>query len=231
MDSDRRNAALRTAAVLFVLILGAHLLDGWFYAHFVDERVYEEDWGRLLRVMGYLPTWVFAAAALVLHDWPLRTAGRVMPAFRRGLLLLGGVAAGGIAAELLKLVFRRERPRAHEGEYFFRTFADRPFHSGGLALPSSHAMVAFAAAAVLARLFPRARVVWYLLAIGCGLTRVAAQAHFLSDVVVAGVAAWLVVAAIWRWKGPTDIPDGDVERVRPPSAEARTAPPQPAPGA
>jgi membrane-associated phospholipid phosphatase len=150
--------------------------------------------------MGYLPTWVVAAAALVLHDWPLRTADRVMPAFRRGLLLVGGVAASAIAGELLKLLFRRERPRAHEGEYFFRSFADRPFHSGGLALPSSHAIVAFGAAAILARLFPRAAPVWYLLALGCGLTRVAAQAHFFSDIIVAGLSAWLIVAWIWRWQ-------------------------------
>ena len=227
---NERRAALRVAAIAVLLLIAAHLLDGWFYAHVVNERVYEEDWGRLLRVMGYAPTWVVAAAALVLHDWPLRTADRVMPAFRRGLLLVGGVAAGGIAAELLKLLFRRERPRAHEGEYFFRAFSDRPLHSGGLALPSSHALVAFAAAAVLARLFPRAAPVWYLLAFGCGLTRVAAQAHFLSDIVMAGVVAWLVVAGLWRWL------DARAARatggtVRPPNAPVPAAPPQPVPGA
>ncbi len=197
-----RNAALRFAALAALLIVVAHVLDGWFYAHWVDPRVYERDWGRLLRVVGWIGTWVLAALALILTDWPLRTAGRVMPALRRGLLLLGAAAAGGIAAEILKLLFRRERPRAHEGEYVFRAFADRPLHSGGLALPSSHALVAFAAAAMLARLFPRAAPVWYALALGCGLTRVAAQAHFFSDVVVAGLAGWLVVAWIWHAASP-----------------------------
>ena len=186
------------AVIATLLVLGAHLLDGWFYAYFVDTRVYERDWGRLLRVIGYLPTWVFAVIALVLTDWPLRASGHAMDAWRRGLLLLAAVAAGGVAAEVLKLLFRRERPRAHEGEYFFRAFSDRPLHTGGLALPSSHALVAFAAAAMLARLFPRAAPVWYALAAGCALTRVAAQAHFLSDVVVAGVVGWLVIALLWR---------------------------------
>jgi membrane-associated phospholipid phosphatase len=195
---SERSAAIRVAALATLLVLGAHLLDGWFYAHFVDTRVYERDWGRLLRVIGYLPTWLFAVAALVLTDWPLRVSGRVMDAWRRGLLLLAAVAAGAITAEVLKLLLRRERPRAHEGEYFFRALSDRPLHTGGLALPSSHALVAFAAAAMLARLFPRAAPVWYALAAGCALTRVAAQAHFLSDVVVAGVAGWLVVALLWR---------------------------------
>lgn len=195
-----RNAAIRFVALAAVLVIGAHLLDGWFYENLVAEDVYAEDWGRLLRVMGYFPTWIIAAAALVLHDRPLRTADRVMPALRRGLLLFFGAGLAGLAAELLKLLLRRERPRAHEGEYFFRALTDRPFHSGGLALPSSHALVAFGAAAMLARLFPRAAPVWYLLALGCGLTRVAAQAHFFSDVIVAGVAGWLVVAGIWRWQ-------------------------------
>lgn len=228
--NERRAATLRVAAIAILLLVAAHLLDGWFYRSFVNERIYEEDWGRLLRVMGYFPTWVIAAAALVLHDWPLRTAERVMPAFRRGLLLVGGVAAGGIAAELLKLIFRRERPRAHEGEYFFRAFSDRPLHSGGLALPSSHALVAFAAAAMLTRLFPRAAPVWYLLAIGCGLTRVAAQAHFFSDIVMAGVAGWLVVA--WIWHGhEARAARLQASALRPPYSEAPSAPPQPASGA
>lgn len=226
-----RHSVLRVAAAAVLLLVVAHLLDGVFYRNFVDERIYEEDWGRLLRVMGYAPTWLIAAAAIILHDWPLRTARHVMPALRRGLLLIGGVAAGGIVAELLKLVFRRERPRAHEGEYFFRAFTDRPLHSGGLALPSSHALVAFAAAAMLARLFPRAAPVWYLLALGCGLTRVAAQAHFLSDVVMAGVVGWLVVAALWTWQEKRAAPATPRAEVTPPFAGARSARPRPANGA
>lgn len=228
--NDRRTV-LRVAAAAVLLLIVAHLLDGLFYRNFVNERVYEEDWGRLLRVMGYAPTWLIAAAAIILHDWPLRTAQHIMPAFRRGLLLIGGVAAGGIAAELLKLLFRRERPRAHEGEYFFRAFTDRPLHSGGLALPSSHALVAFAAAAMLARLFPRAAPVWYLLAIGCGLTRVAAQAHFLSDVAMAGVFGWIVVAVIWNWQEKRAAPQAPRVEVTPPLAAARSAPHRPATGA
>src|SRR5690606_20175073 len=107
-------------------------------------------------------------------------------------------ALSGVVGELLKLVFRRERPRAHDGAYVFRAFADRPLHSGGLALPSSHAIIAFGAAAMLARLFPRTAPVWSTLAAGCALPRVAAGAHFLSDVVVSALAAWAVVALLWR---------------------------------
>jgi membrane-associated phospholipid phosphatase len=135
--------------------------------------------------MGFLPLWLVAALALVLHDRP--TLG-----YYRGAMLAASSTLGGIAAEVLKLVFRRLRPDAQAGEYAFRAFTDRTFSSGGFGLPSSHALVAFGAAAMLSRLFPRARIVWWGLAWGCGFTRVAAGRHFFSDVVVAAIIGWLV---------------------------------------
>ena len=56
---------------------------------------------------------------------------------------------------------------------------------------------------VLCRLWPRAWPVWIGLGVGCALTRVQAHAHFLSDVVTAGVAAWFVVEMSWRKWGTT----------------------------
>jgi membrane-associated phospholipid phosphatase len=75
---------------------------------------------------------------------------------------------------------------------------DHPLSTSGLALPSSHALVAFAAAAMLARLYPRARWLWYALAAGCALTRVLARAHFLSDVTLAAIIGWAVAAVLWH---------------------------------
>ena len=69
-------------------------------------------------------------------------------------------------------------------------------------MPSSHALVAFGAAAVLSRIYPRARIIWWGLAWGCGLSRVAAGAHFLSDVVAAAVIGWLAGWLVWRWRDP-----------------------------
>jgi membrane-associated phospholipid phosphatase len=118
---------------------------------------------------------------------------------RAGGLLLLAPALGGLVAELAKLGFRRVRPGEIPGEYVFRALGDRPFYSGGLGLPSSHTLVAFSGAAILARLFPRAAPVWFLLAAGCGFTRVEAGAHYVSDVVVAGILGWSVGWAVWRW--------------------------------
>ena len=171
----------------------AFALDPWAYRHIAYARVYEQDWGRFLRVMGFLPTWLIAAFALWLHE-----RGAVSAASRRALLLAGSPVLAGITGELLKLLLRRERPEAHHGAYFFRPFSDHPFSSSGLALPSSHAIVAFGAAAMLAYLFPRARWVWFALATGCAMTRILARAHFLSDTVVAALVALATTGWLWR---------------------------------
>jgi membrane-associated phospholipid phosphatase len=187
-------------AIAVIAIVTAHVLDGAVFRHVRIDGVHDRDWGRMLRVMGFLPLWLFAGAALMLHEGtPLRRAWR-----SRGGLLIAAASLGGIAAELLKLVFRRLRP-GEFGEYVFRPFTERTFSTGGLGLPSSHALVAFGAAAILSRMFPRAWVVWWTLAWGCSFTRVAAGAHFFSDVVVAAVVGWAVGALVWRWR---DLPPG-----------------------
>ncbi len=194
-----RTRLLRFALASAAAIVLAHLVDRWAFAHLADAGLGGSDLGRMLRVMGFLPLWATAGLALVLHDWPQRAERGTRAALARGVLLLLGAGLGGLAAELLKLVFRRERPRAHAGEYVFRAWTERPLSTGGLALPSSHALVAWGAAAVLAHLFPRARWVWYALAAGCGWARVAAGAHFVSDVVVSAVVGLLVGEGLWRW--------------------------------
>jgi membrane-associated phospholipid phosphatase len=177
-------------------LIAAVALDRWAYEHVVLRTIYDEDGGRLLRVMGFLPTWLVAALALYLQE-----RGTSPHARQRALLLAGSPIVAGIAAELLKLLLRRERPAVLEGVYSWRPFSERTFSTSGLALPSSHTMVAFGAAWMLVYLFPRARWVWIALAAGCGLSRVLAQAHFVSDVVVAAMAAFATTTWLWRKYG------------------------------
>ena len=185
------NAKARTIVVLIGAIVAAHLLDSFFYNYFNDPGIYGHDWGRALRVLGFLPVWLAVALAIWLHERPTRSS-------LHALLLISSTVASGLAGEILKLLLRRERPAAHAGHYVFRSFADRPFYSGGLSLPSSHAVVAFGAAFMLGHLYPRARWVFWLAAAGCALSRVAARAHFLSDVTVSAVVSWLIAAWLWR---------------------------------
>jgi undecaprenyl-diphosphatase len=104
---------------------------------------------------------------------------------------------GGLLAEVLKLVIRRERPGPHDGEWVFRAFLDNPWSTKALGLPSSHAMTAFAGAAMASYLFPRTAPVWIAWAVACAWTRVAVQAHFLSDVALAAIAGWLVARTLF----------------------------------
>lgn len=177
----------RFALLSIAIIVAAHLGDRWAWNHFTRPDVYEHDWGRMLREVGFLPSWLLASCALWLH-----TRDR-----SRALLVALTPTAGGALCALLQVLIRRERPGLHEGRYVFRAFTDRPWHGAEFGLPSSHALVAFSGAWMLCRLYPRARLVWLVLAIGCALTRVLAQAHFLSDVVVAAVAGYWIVALIW----------------------------------
>jgi membrane-associated phospholipid phosphatase len=123
------------------------------------------------------------------------------------MLLTVAPLVAGLICEVLKILLRRERPGLHDGTYFFRSFADHPWSTGAIGLPSSHTMVAFAGAGMASYLFPRSWPAWMLLAAGCAFTRVAAQAHFLSDVVLAGMAGLLVARLLWMklgWPDRTD---------------------------
>jgi membrane-associated phospholipid phosphatase len=166
-------------------------LDPLIYRGLPAVAVDQHDWGRLLRIMGSLVFWVPLAAAFWL-DARHRDPDR---ARRAGLLVLAPAAAGA-AAELLKLLIRRERPSLHAGAYYYRPFGDRPLDSHDLGFPSSHVTVAFAGAVVLARLHPRVAPLAYGLAAGCAITRVLTQAHFLSDAVGGALAGWAIAAWI-----------------------------------
>lgn len=192
--NSERSRWIRFLIIAVVAIACAHLLDAtaWRSARLLS--INDKDWGRLLRSMGYLPTWGVIALGFWLqqHDHPRRA--------KYAWALVLGPALGGSLAELLKLTIRRLRPNPDLFEYAFRPFADGPLSNRGMGMPSSHVLVAFAGAAVLAQLYPRARWLWYTLAGGCAATRVLAMGHFLSDTVVAAVLGVVVSTLLWeRW--------------------------------
>jgi membrane-associated phospholipid phosphatase len=195
----------RALALTLAAFVAASVVDKWVFDHISNPAVYDRDWGRLLRVMGFLGTWVAIAAAVGLHEG--RDPTQRSLAKRRAWLVFWSPAVGGAVAEVLKIVIRRERPGLHDGLYGFRPWDERTWSGGGLALPSSHVMVAFAGAAMLARLYPRARWVGYTLAAGCAATRVIARAHFVSDVVLAAGLGWAVAWLLARrWPPGTPSP-------------------------
>jgi len=95
------------------LILAASLADSWAYTHLFTPGVDSHDWGRLLRVMGFLPLWwVAGTAAGLSHS---SSEGR-----RGALLLMAAPTLAGGLDEILKLLVRRERPGPNAGEHVFR---------------------------------------------------------------------------------------------------------------
>jgi membrane-associated phospholipid phosphatase len=194
----QRGPEILFAATLIGLFIIAQVTDQWIFHHVAYPDIYGHGWGRMLRDAGYVPTWGLVALALMLHDWVPRVPRRLGRASRRGLLLLGSAASGGIVAELLKIVFRRERPGLTDGAHLFRPWSEQPFATAQLGLPSSEAAVAFAAAAMLARLFPEASVLWYSIALGSALSRVVSGAHFASDVILAALVGYVVALVLWQ---------------------------------
>lgn len=182
-------------AIALVLSVAAHLLDHAVWSALRDARVNDKDWGRLLRSMGYLPTWVIIGGGFWLED-----RGRAGWGWRGGLCVLAPALGGGVA-ELLKIVVRRLRPNPDEFVYVWRPFAEDLWSTRGLGMPSSHVAVAFAGAAVLSRLLPRGWWLWYVLAAGCAATRVLALGHFLSDTVVAALVGYVTGVLLVRRSG------------------------------
>jgi hypothetical protein len=51
-------------------------------------------------------------------------------------------------------------------------------------------------------MYPRARWVFYVLAWGCGATRVLSHGHYLSDVTFGALLGWAVGWGVWmQWGG------------------------------
>lgn len=118
---------------------------------------------------------------------------------RRGLwaalTVLVGMAVPWIAAELLKLVFRRPRP--------FDAIADAPprlqFDPVSFSFPSGDAALAMGAAVALGQMYPRLRAPAILIAAGIAVARVAVGVHYPFDVTagaIVGAAGGLLAAAI-----------------------------------
>jgi membrane-associated phospholipid phosphatase len=179
----------------------ATLLDRAAYPWMVDfgirsERVLGPLYD-VFRTLGEFSTWLLIAALLASVDLKqLRSRPLGQRLMRARLLLLSGLCAGA-TTPLLKALVRRERPRDHDGEFWFRPYADDLLSSSGFGMPSGDVALAFACLFMLWRLFPGAWRVLFLLGYGCALCRMLSGAHFLSDVLVGGVLGCACASVVW----------------------------------
>ena len=107
-----------------------------------------------------------------------------------GILSGEALADAAVVQEVTKVIFRRERPLYNNAAGDFFT----PDFSRNGSFPSSHSMLAWTLAGVIAGEYPSrwVEVSVYSLATGVSLTRVLGQQHFPSDVLVGGAAGWLI---------------------------------------
>ncbi len=177
------------------LLLVSHLFDPWAVESLRIPAANDRDWGRLLRILGFAPTWLAVSGLFWLESRGAAEPDRARDLARTARAIVIAVAVGGILAEVAKLLIRRERPDDLFVGYRFRAFAESPFSTKALGMPSSHTAVAFAGAAAVAARYRRTAPLLLGLAAGCGLTRVFAGAHYLSDVVGGALggslAGWL----------------------------------------
>ncbi|TSA39957.1 phosphatase PAP2 family protein [bacterium] len=192
----------------FIAVLLALLIATWFNDHqlwrlFLGadpndraaiEAIQRRDWWTFFRCFGYVPLWVFVAAA---GESARRSSGRIAPCGWPWIRVLFAATCAGAGAEILKLVIARERPGL-TGEHVYRGFLSGFSNGGNLGFASSHAAVAFGAAFALLRIWPRVGVIAFVGALGCGYTRVVVGSHFASDVVGGALIGYAVAALVVR---------------------------------
>lgn len=154
---------------------------------------------------------VFFAIWLV----PIMILALLIEAARRHwACFMSSVLGVGIAwgfSQLISLIYNRPRP--------FITLSDQiePLikHNVDWSFPSDHTVAAFAIATLLSMFFKRWRitVILYLLAIGVGLSRIAAGVHYPTDIIAGAILA-ILVCYFW-FKNTYEI-DEKMERKWPP---------------
>ncbi|HVN93873.1 MAG TPA: phosphatase PAP2 family protein [Terracidiphilus sp.] len=120
-----------------------------------------------------------------------------------GILTAESMADGVVVEQVLKLALWQERPYQDTARgRFFQSIAgiDSSF-------PSSHTLIAFAAASAIATEYPSRPVQWlvYTGATGVGLTRVLGRDHFPADVLVGGALGWLIGHSVVKHRHHRDL--------------------------
>ncbi|WP_269931627.1 phosphatase PAP2 family protein [Aminobacter sp. HY435] len=123
-----------------------------------------------------------------------RVKSRLVTVFGQSAFLFGAVAISGIAVNLVKIVVGRARPWmfGEVGAYHFDPFVVSKYLSS---FPSGHSTTLGAVAAVLCIWFPRQWPLFCGVGIVLSMMRVAAAAHYPSDV-VAGFFFGVIVTVV-----------------------------------
>ena len=122
--------------------------------------------------------------------------GHDAPQAHETSILAGEAAADGLVVnEVFKVIARRDRPLVNnaQGNFFSSSLSDSSF-------ASNHAVAAWSIASVVGEEYPGwlSRTVVYGAAAGVSVSRVLAEQHFPSDVLVGSATGWLIGHYVYR---------------------------------
>jgi membrane-associated phospholipid phosphatase len=168
----------------------AKLLPGWVYA----VLAFMTDFGK----SGWFlwPTGLALAAIAAVTSPKLAPLSRLVLAaiaVRAGFLF-AAIAVPSLFATIIKRVIGRARPFVGADPFLYWPMVWRADYAS---MPSGHATSAFAAAVAVGLLWPRLRSLMLIYALIIAVSRVALDAHYLSDV-IAGAFVGIMGALIVR---------------------------------
>lgn len=169
-----------------------------------------DDWSSHIGVMGSIGSFAVIAGT-GLGAW---TAGDARLGDAAVDALEASIIAAGVITPLIKATAGRTRPRdAGQDSDSFRLFA-----TGRKSFPSGHATQAFAVASAYAGSYPDhpwVGVLGYATATAVGLSRIEANAHYVSDVVAGAVIGTFVGLTTVRLNAARRDPAGHGRRWMP----------------
>lgn len=179
--------------------------DAWAISFARQTRSLPLDALRAITDVGEVQWYLVPAGLLILAlsliDWtgrPRRARARLALLFGQGLFAFASIASAQLLTRLLKPLFGRSRPALiHEGgplQFDFFRFGELYW-----SFPSGHATTSGALTAILMLWFPRARFAVLPLGIALALSRIAADAHYPSDVAAGFFIGFIVTLFLARW--------------------------------
>jgi membrane-associated phospholipid phosphatase len=150
--------------------------------------------------------WYLVPAAIVflavgLYDWSLgglRAKSRLAALFGQAAYVFAAVALSGIFVNIVKVILGRARPGQIDqlGAWHFDPFS---FGYDYASLPSGHSTTVGAIIGVLIVWYPRWAIVLVELGLFFAATRIAAVAHYPSDVIAGFTTGLFFAIVIARW--------------------------------
>ena len=207
------GVALVAAAMTFLDARGVSFARGlppWLVDTFNEITDYGKSGWFLVPLAGLI------IAAAILSPLAGRIANLVLASIVvRLTYLFVAIAAPGLVVTIVKRLIGRVRP-SESGPFAYIPWSWQHEYAS---LPSGHTTTAFAAAAAIAALWPKARVPMLIFAAIIAASRVVITAHFVSDVVAAAFVGAFGAIVVRNWYAARGLafspgPDGAVH-VRP----------------